>query len=290
MSLMQTEAVDFHGQELVTVNMDGVIYVAMKPVVEGMGMDWANQFVKIKHRQERFNCCDIAMVAQDGKPRTMISIPLKKLNGWLFGINPAKIPDAEVRSRVELYQEECFEALYNYWHHGFAARAGAGAAEPDSLTDSPEQSRANRIVDAERIFRSFGRAADAALRMSPGARIAANVAALRVTGIDVLAILAEAGFVPPEEARLSQERAQEDMADEIHQKILDWMAIHNRPYVQTREVWVEALGQNEADFIQAHKNKIGKIMGELGYVRRIIRIDGVHQVTTWWRREACQFH
>ncbi|MDP0027224.1 phage antirepressor N-terminal domain-containing protein [Glaesserella parasuis] len=46
---------------------------------------------------------------------------LKKLNGWLFSINPEKVrPD--LKDRVIQYQEECFEALYNYWHFGKAER------------------------------------------------------------------------------------------------------------------------------------------------------------------------
>lgn len=51
----------------------------------------------------------------DGKLRKMGCIPLKKLNGWLFGINPNNIPNLNTRSKVEQYQEECFEVLWNYW-------------------------------------------------------------------------------------------------------------------------------------------------------------------------------
>ena len=48
-------------------------------------------------------------------------MPLKKLNGWLFSINPEKVR-ADLREKVIQYQEECFEALYNYWHFGKAER------------------------------------------------------------------------------------------------------------------------------------------------------------------------
>lgn len=60
-------------------------------------------------------------VAQDGKNREMLCIPIKKLNGWLFAINPNKVrPD--LKQRLEEYQEECFLALWDYWTEGVARR------------------------------------------------------------------------------------------------------------------------------------------------------------------------
>ena len=66
----------------------------------------------------------------DGKTYEMLCMPLKKLNGWLFSINPEKVR-ADLREKVIQYQEECFEALYNYWHFGKAER-----------TINPEQQQA----------------------------------------------------------------------------------------------------------------------------------------------------
>lgn len=113
--------VDFHGTQLLSKKLeDGTIIVAMKPVVLGMGLDWKGQHEKLQSQRKRFNCGDIPMVAADGKERLMLSIPLTKLNGWLFTVNPEKIPDPSVRTTVELYQEECFQVLFDYWHKGEA--------------------------------------------------------------------------------------------------------------------------------------------------------------------------
>lgn len=110
----QTTIVAFNGASLVTAKIKEVIYVAMRPIVEAMGLDWAGQTVKLNHNKEKFNCCDIATVAEDGKNRSMLFIPLRKLNGWLFSINPSKVRE-DLRERVVQYQEECFEVLYRYW-------------------------------------------------------------------------------------------------------------------------------------------------------------------------------
>lgn len=47
---ISTIKVPFHGDTLYLVNHEGEAQVPMRPVVEGMGLDWASQFTKIKQR------------------------------------------------------------------------------------------------------------------------------------------------------------------------------------------------------------------------------------------------
>ncbi len=42
----QTEMIPYQGTELVTALVDDVVYVAMKPFVEAMGLDWRRQSQK----------------------------------------------------------------------------------------------------------------------------------------------------------------------------------------------------------------------------------------------------
>lgn len=116
---VNTSSVQFHGQPIITAMAAGVAYVAMKQVVENIGIDWAAQFVKLRNQKDKFNCCDIPMVAADGKIRNLLCIPLKKLNGWLFSINPSKVR-ADIREKLIQYQEECFTVLHDYWTKGKA--------------------------------------------------------------------------------------------------------------------------------------------------------------------------
>ena len=118
---ISTQVISFHGSELVTLKVEDVIYTAVKPIVKARGLDWGGQQQKLSKSNDKFNCRDISMVAKDGKIREMLCMPLKKLNGWLFSINPEKVR-ADLREKVIQYQEECFEALYNYWHFGKAER------------------------------------------------------------------------------------------------------------------------------------------------------------------------
>ena len=107
--------VAFHGNILLTVEVEGVEYVALKPIVEGMGLDWKSQFQKIKEIE---NYGGITTVLQThDRQREMLCIPLVKLQGWLFSVNPSKVhPD--LKAKVILYQEECFKVLHDYWTRG----------------------------------------------------------------------------------------------------------------------------------------------------------------------------
>lgn len=110
--------VPFHGNNLFIVNHNNEPYTPMKPIVEGMGLDWAAQFTKLKQRFAS-TIVEIAMVANDGKERLMTCLPLRKLFGWLNSISPNKV-NPEIRDTVIMYQNECDDALYAYWTKGVA--------------------------------------------------------------------------------------------------------------------------------------------------------------------------
>lgn len=116
---VNTSYVPFNGQQIITAMAAGIAYVAMKPVVENLGMSWSTQQTKLMKQLEKFNCVHMNMVAADGKLRKLLCLPLKKLNGWLFSINPEKVR-ADIRDKLIQYQEECFTVLHDYWTKGKA--------------------------------------------------------------------------------------------------------------------------------------------------------------------------
>ncbi|EGZ0464749.1 phage antirepressor Ant, partial [Escherichia coli] len=75
------------------------------------------QQTKLMKQISKFNCVHMNMVAADGKLRKLLCLPLKKLNGWLFSINPEKVR-ADIRDKLIQYQEECFSVLHDYWTKG----------------------------------------------------------------------------------------------------------------------------------------------------------------------------
>lgn len=112
--------VNFLGSEIMVINHDGEPYVAMRTVVDGMGLDWASQFTKIKQKFKS-TVVEIATVANDERNRSMLCLPLRKLFSWLVTINPNKVASHK-RQTIIRYQNECDDALWQYWTTGIANR------------------------------------------------------------------------------------------------------------------------------------------------------------------------
>lgn len=136
---VNTSYVPFNGQQILTAVAAGVTYVAMRQIVENIGIDWTGQSVKLRKMKDKFNCRDISMVAADGKLRKLLCIPLKKLNGWLFSINPEKVR-AGIRDKLIQYQEECFSVLHDYWTKGHVVNPRkAKKALPGKITTEQQE-------------------------------------------------------------------------------------------------------------------------------------------------------
>ncbi|CNJ18847.1 phage antirepressor [Yersinia aldovae] len=131
---VNTTAVQFHGQPIVTAMVAGVAYVAMRPIVENIGIDWSGQMAKLKNQRDKFGCRDISTPSKGGVQK-MLCIPLRKLNGWLFSINPEKVR-ADIRDKLIQYQEECFAVLHEYWTKGLVVnpRKATKKALPGKIT------------------------------------------------------------------------------------------------------------------------------------------------------------
>ncbi|WP_337135863.1 phage antirepressor N-terminal domain-containing protein [Proteus terrae] len=115
MTSVSTINVPFHGNNLYVVNFNGEPYVPMKPIVEGMGLAWGAQFIKIKQRFGK-GVSEIEIPTKTGN-QNMICLALRKLAGWLHTISPNKVKP-EIRDKVIKYQEECDDVLYEYWTTG----------------------------------------------------------------------------------------------------------------------------------------------------------------------------
>ncbi|EGJ7710274.1 phage antirepressor Ant [Escherichia coli] len=136
---VNTSYVPFNGQQIITAMAAGVAYVAMKPIVENLGMSWGTQQQKLMKQLDKFKCIHMNMVAADGKLRKLLCLPLKKLNGWLFSINPEKVR-ADIRDKLIQYQEECFSVLHDYWTKGHVVNPRkAKKALPGKITTEQQE-------------------------------------------------------------------------------------------------------------------------------------------------------
>lgn len=127
-------SVDFHGNSLMTIRDDnGTVFVAMKPIVDWLGLSWGSQWTKLRQNKGKYGCFDIKTPSNGGE-QTTVCIPLTKLNAWLFSVNPEKVRK-DIRPNIIRYQEECAFVLYEYWHKGQAVNPRAAAALPSPETE-----------------------------------------------------------------------------------------------------------------------------------------------------------
>ncbi|CUA54360.1 antirepressor protein [Escherichia coli] len=129
--------VPFHGTNLFLVSINNEPYVPMKPVVEGMGMVWAAQFVKLKQRFVK-GISEIEIPSAGGK-QLMICLAFRKFAAWLSSIQPNKVRP-EIRDKVIQYQEECDDVLYEYWTKGHVVNPRkAKKALPGKITTEQQE-------------------------------------------------------------------------------------------------------------------------------------------------------
>lgn len=127
-STATSNVIPFRSTKLLLVDFGGQPFVAMKPVVEGMGLAWQTQHRKLM--AGRFASVITMMVTTgfDGKKYEMACLPLRKLAGWLMSIHASKVRP-ECREDVIAYQNECDDALWDYWNSGYVINhRGSGHA------------------------------------------------------------------------------------------------------------------------------------------------------------------
>lgn len=133
--------VPFHGANLYLVEHAGQPYTPMKPIVGAMGLDWGSQFRKVAANEARWGVVNLTIPSVGGA-QLMACLPVRKIAAWLTTIEPGKVKSHEVRARVIQYQNECDDALWQYWNDGAAINPRAlYAVNPgDKLTAEEAES------------------------------------------------------------------------------------------------------------------------------------------------------
>lgn len=110
------EFLEFNGKSIYYLSKDGVYYVALKPIVEALGLDWVAQF-KAAKRNKILNRVLSNQTIHDASNRLqpMTCLPEKYVYGWIFQLQSNAPGFAE-------FQLKCYDLLYNYFHGTIAKR------------------------------------------------------------------------------------------------------------------------------------------------------------------------
>lgn len=130
MAISNTLPVQFHGNTLYVIDHQGEPFVPMKPVVEGMGMQWRAQAQKLRSNPERWGVSVIDTPSNGGQQNTTC-MPLRKLPGWLMTLQPKRLRP-EIRPKVIQFQNECDDVLWAHWQKRHPQ--ATPMVKPDSAT------------------------------------------------------------------------------------------------------------------------------------------------------------
>jgi hypothetical protein len=144
-----------------TFEAEGRPWIVMRTAVDAIGVDWEGQRKKLLDGGNRFSCRHMSATGSDGKRYQMLCIPLTHYPAWLFSINPAKIPDLDIRARIIKFQEISIVALYQFWFDGSTSRESVAAAlSPDAVTALTETT----IKTSRGVVEAFGKIKDDLIR------------------------------------------------------------------------------------------------------------------------------
>ena len=144
MSNIQT--INFNNQQLLTVEKDGVKYVAVKPICENLGLDWSSQKKRIE-RDDVLNSFKVIMTTtgSDNKNYEMVCLPIDYINGFLFGIDTSRVSE-EIRPVVLYYKRECYKALFEFWNKPKEVEPPKPVEPPPSPGSAEDKIRAIKFV------------------------------------------------------------------------------------------------------------------------------------------------
>ena len=145
--IVKVEVVNFHGDKLETFLWDNKEYVAMKPIVCGMGLNWSRQQRKLKRDAEVTGYVLKPIPSKGGEQLTGV-IPLENLSLWLASVSVSRIKKPEVKKKVISYQKDCAIALYDFWTKGIAVRTTHNPlASEEFLEQYYKERRAREILE-----------------------------------------------------------------------------------------------------------------------------------------------
>lgn len=115
---MQTPyTITFRNTPLVCIETDEEVFVAMRPVVLGMGLNWKTQYRKLLADRDRYLCGHMTtQLPGDTQSREHIFMPLRRFTGWLMSVSTAKVKPA-IRETIQAYQRECDDVLFKHFYH-----------------------------------------------------------------------------------------------------------------------------------------------------------------------------
>lgn len=126
--MFRTGVIPFQESNIFSIKNEksGDILIAIKPIVEELGLKWESQRLKIINNKRYEH--GLYPVLTDGGVQDMTCINAKKLPMFLYSINPNKVKQ-EHKAKLIAFQDETEWAIYEYWTKGEAKQSDFVSSE-----------------------------------------------------------------------------------------------------------------------------------------------------------------
>ncbi|KQT53799.1 MULTISPECIES: phage antirepressor N-terminal domain-containing protein [unclassified Aureimonas] len=142
---------NFRGDELFGFESDDGTFVALKPIVKAMGLDWNAQRQRLNRDPILSEgTCVMHVPFGCGGAQETTCLKLELVNGWLFTIDSSRIKDETVKAKVLVYQRECYGVLFENFYRG--AKLPGVEIPADSEAHEPETGRIRMVTEARQTF------------------------------------------------------------------------------------------------------------------------------------------
>jgi hypothetical protein len=119
--------VPFHGDDILTVDVNGKPHIVLKPAIEAIGLDYFTQLAKLNGRSWAVKGLSPS-TGSDGKTYEMVTVDLRTFLMLLATIDEKRVAK-DVAPKLIAYQAEVADAVEAYWTKGVAVNPRVGHKE-----------------------------------------------------------------------------------------------------------------------------------------------------------------
>lgn len=176
---VEEKTVDFYGDTitaaLVEVEDREEVYVPLRPICDYLGLSWRGQRERVERDEvlrEVLKGVRVTRTPSDtkrssGGPQEAMSLPLKFLPGWLFGIDTNRVKP-ELKDKIIRYRRECYDVLWRAFQEEALTSADTGLFD----TTRPPAEPSAELVQIREMALSIARMAQAQIELEQGVKSA----------------------------------------------------------------------------------------------------------------------
>lgn len=140
--------IDFHDDTLFAVEAPEGVFVAIKPICDALGVSPDRQRDRVRRDPVLSEGATMMGVPSTGGVQETFCLRLDLLQGWLFGIDAARVKP-EARDRVLAYKRECCAVLFR---HFYGERVGVPVGNAQPAREEPVPIRRQLVTEARQTF------------------------------------------------------------------------------------------------------------------------------------------